>query len=187
MKFSIEDVQNTSFDNLSGTKSDLLKLSLTKFYTNPQNIKPFKDIVTQQHRISLRLIDWFVTNYSKQHNIIIPNAINNCNESIHINNSYKQQLRSYGKQLFDPFRRDYKLTFIYGNTESDSVETSLGQMNIFKWLIQYKIIDFIEANIDVIEKDMINTKKNISCSFYHKLVLPHSIQASQHSRLISFE
>lgn len=185
MKFSLLDIGQ---GRLLGGESpaDLLKLSLVRFYSNRDNIKPLKEIVSQEHKISLRLIDSFVTNYSKMHNIIIPNAMKECRESFHINNNYKQQLQSFGKVMFDPFRRENKITFVYGEGEDDWVETSLGQMNIFKWLIQYKILDFIEANIEKIELAM-NNMKNQS-SKREKFELPPSLQVSKHEpRVIRFE
>ena len=49
-------------------KQDLLLDSLSNFYLgNSQNMKKLIDIL-QGNSVSLRLIDWFVTNYSKKHN-----------------------------------------------------------------------------------------------------------------------
>ena len=41
------------------------------------------------------------------------------------------------------------------------METTIGQLNFFKWAIESKIIDFIQANYDNIEKDM-NERNSIS-------------------------
>ena len=42
----------------------LEKLKL--FYEDGNNIKKLLDIVNSNSKISLRIIDWFVTNYSKK-------------------------------------------------------------------------------------------------------------------------
>ena len=41
------------------------------------------------------------------------------------------------------------------------METTIGQLNFFKWAIENKVIDFIEGNYETIEKDM-NTRNSTS-------------------------
>ena len=48
---------------------ELLLKSLTDFYTKDNNYQKLQSILNHP-KISLRLIDWFVTNYSKKYNII---------------------------------------------------------------------------------------------------------------------
>ena len=52
-------------------RDDLLMDSLIKFYRNDANISKMMPIITGKSPISLRIIDWFVTNYSKKNNIMI--------------------------------------------------------------------------------------------------------------------
>jgi len=47
-------------------KENILMISLDKFYNNPSHYKQFIEIVNNKTKISLRIIDWFVTNYSKK-------------------------------------------------------------------------------------------------------------------------
>ena len=68
---------------------------------------------------------------------------------------YKAQLKSYKKKYFDPFRRQYK--FFYHYDKSDTTKftyTNFGQLNFFKWAMEYNIIDYIELNYDVIMNAM---------------------------------
>jgi phage antirepressor YoqD-like protein len=37
-----------------------------------------------------------------------------------------------------------------------SIETTIGQLNFFKWAIENQVIHYIETNYDTIEKDMNN-------------------------------
>ena len=136
---------------------DLLMVSLGKFYANSSNMKKILSIVEPKNdgRISLRLVDWFVTNYSKKNNIIINQNPNTTPFNVYV--SYRSQLKAYSKQLFDPFRRRDRITFVYGDNEN--IETTIGQLNMFRWIIQNQIIDYIQANIDDIENDMINIQK----------------------------
>ena len=46
-------------------KSELLLVKLNKFYQDSKNKNDLIKILNGQTKISLRIIDWFVTNYSK--------------------------------------------------------------------------------------------------------------------------
>ena len=48
---------------------DILLESLHKYYENEKNIKKLLEVTENNNKISLRIIDWFVTNYSKKNNI----------------------------------------------------------------------------------------------------------------------
>ena len=156
---------------------ELILLSLEKFYNNEKNIKIILDIL-KNNKISLRIIDWFVTNYSKKKNIEYclkkrspkkntkkkkkvskkEKSRNNCN-FINIFLSYKNQLNAFSKKHFDPFCRRNRIEFVFSNGEK--ITTTVGQLNFFKWAIQNNVIDYISENFDEIEKDMnIYTKKN---------------------------
>ena len=132
---------------------------------------------SKETKISLRLIDWFVTNYCKKNKIIIQKN-NNRNEYLNIYNSYKSNLRAFSKQLFDPFRRKNILYMIYENTNYDNtnkiniifslqynkvqsnyVKTTIGQINFFKWIIDNNIYEYIVEHKKIIEDDMIFSQK----------------------------
>mgnify|MGYP006143938975 FL=1 len=142
-------------ENLS-SKQNLLMTNLYKFYEKTDNIDVILPILKGEETISLRIIDWFVTNYSKKHNIIYTvektknGKVINDNFSVHLN--YKNQLRAYSKKQFDPFCRRERIHFYY-NTENYLV-TTVGQLNFFKWIIENKIITYMQENIDKIETDM---------------------------------
>ena len=131
--------------------------TLVNFYRNTDNMAIFLPIVEGRSRISLRLIDWLVTNYSKAHNVIYPveytvRGITRVNQFI-MHASYKSQLRAYSKQLFDPFRRgDYFVVLEY--EAGKTVETTVGQLSMFRWLIVNKVIHYLLENLDDIEADM---------------------------------
>lgn len=136
---------------------NLLMVSLAKFYTNKTFIKEIVEIIDGTSKISLRLIDWFVTNYSKKHNTIITSVQNNNVVHFNVYLSYRSQLKAYSKQQFDPFRRRDRISFYY---EKDKfIETTIGQLNFFRWVIQNNILTYIYDHYDVIENDMIITQK----------------------------
>ena len=142
--------------NITNSK-DLLMLSLSKFYTRPI-INRIIAVVDGQSNISLRLIDWFVTNYSKKYNTIITKAKNNNVIHFNVYLSYRSQLKAYSKQLFDPFRRRDRITFYYD--KENNIETTIGQLNFFRWIIQNEILEYIMANLKDIESDMIRIQKD---------------------------
>ena len=133
---------------------DLLYNYLFNFYSNNGNDKILNDILNSD--ISLRVIDWFVTNYSKKNDIYyyIKDKKINPNESgtyINIYQSYKMQLKSYSKRKFDPFCRRQRIIFKCGVLD---IHTTIGQLNFFKWAIEYNICDYINKYKEIIETDM---------------------------------
>ena len=136
---------------------DLLMTSLSKFYSSKTNFSKIVPIIEGHSPISLRLIDWFVTNYSKKMNTVI--TYEKSNNVIHFNVylSYRSQLKAYSKQQFDPFRRRDRITFI--SVDHQSLETTIGQLNFFRWVLQNDILDYVALHLDDIEQDMIKTQK----------------------------
>jgi hypothetical protein len=132
---------------------ELLMISLAKFYKNKEYSVLITPVIEGKSKISLRLIDWFVTNYSKKNGIILKNETNYFN--VYMN--YRLQLKAYSKQQFDPFRRRDRILFYFN--KDDSIETTIGQLNFFKWIIQNNILQYIDKNYDDIEGDMINSQK----------------------------
>lgn len=128
---------------------------LDKFYNacTVKQIHNMIDIVNGNHLISLRFLDWFVTRYCCLYKLSIVVTNNNINESkFNINISYKAQLKSFRKKYFDPFRRNKKFYYTYGNTEL-SLLTTISQLNFFRWIINYDIISYTETNYrDIIKK-----------------------------------
>lgn len=151
-----KSVKKSPPTKISNSK-DLLMLSLSKFYTKAIVAK-ILPIIEGESNISLRLIDWFVTNYSKKYNTVITKQQNNNVIHFNVYLSYRSQLKAYSKQLFDPFRRRDRITF-YFDKES-SIETTIGQLNFFRWIISNDILDYIGTNLKDIENDMIKVQKD---------------------------
>jgi hypothetical protein len=114
-------------------------------------------IIEGKSDISLRLVDWFITNYSKKNNTIITRKISNNIVHLNVYLSYRSQLKSYSKTCFDPFRRRDRIVFQYD--ENNTIETTIGQLNMFRWILQNDVIDYIAKHRDAIEKDMVQTQK----------------------------
>ena len=138
----------------SAIQNELLLASLTKFFSKQTNLKVMLNVVNGTSNISLRLIDWFVTNYCKKYNIsIVKTKLEHINVYIH----YRSQLRAFSKHLFDPFRRQDKISFYY--EKQNYIQTTIGQLNFFRWAIENDIIAYIESNYATIVQDMNTTQK----------------------------
>ena len=48
------------------TQNDLLLNTLLEFYKNEDNLNKILKIITGDTKISLRIVDWFATNYAKK-------------------------------------------------------------------------------------------------------------------------
>jgi hypothetical protein len=136
-------------------KQDILLIPITEFFNEPKNIDLLLGIlITGKYKISLRIIDWFVTNYSKKHNLVIQKN----GKPFIVYLEYKSQLKAYSKKQFDPFCRRSRIHYIY--EKGKKFETTIGQLNFFRWAIENLIIDYIMNNYSSIEKDMNNTLKS---------------------------
>jgi hypothetical protein len=136
------------------TKLSLLMKSLTDFYRDSIYIEQIRSIIDQNSIISLRILDWFITNYSKKHRTIIPNN----KGSIDVYQNYKLQLKSFSKKQFDPFCRKNKIIFYYN--DEDYIETSCGQLCFFRWCFENDILNYVKTNLSTIEQDMKNSLKS---------------------------
>jgi len=135
------------------TTQDLLMHSVTQFFKVKKNIEVMLPIIQGKSVISLRVIDWFVTNYSKKNNIYYNLKGKDGNiRPFFVYLDYKQQLKGFSKKKFDPFCRRERIEFI--DHTNNKIETTVGQLNFFKWAIQKGIIKYIEKNLVEIENDM---------------------------------
>ena len=165
--------------NVTDSK-DLLMVALAKFYSVKNNIQHIIPIIEGKSDISLRLIDWFVTNYSKKYSTIVTQAIENNVVHFNVYLSYRSQLKAYSKQQFDPFRRRDRIKFYY---EKDKwIETTIGQLNFFRWILQNNILQYIVENLERIEKDMIQSQKECHGSKDGKAGKDHDSHALRASK-----
>lgn len=138
------------------TKEGLLLKSLMGFFEDKKNINTMIPIVTESSPISLRVLDWFITNYSRDHTKTI--VKDELLTDFDVYNSYKAQLKAYNKKMFDPFCRLHgsgkikKFRFKYGTDRS--IMTTTGQLNFFKWAIENNIIAYVMRHYDAIKADL---------------------------------
>ena len=168
--------------------NNILLEPLKNFYSNKKNLELLVIIlnnknsniipINNQKKISLRLIDWFVTNYCKKYKISIQLKKSKKVHFISIYDSYKSNLKAFSKKAFDPFRRKEKIFLNYDLKDKKNInkgfkiifsnnhikkynyiDTTIGQLNFFKWVIDNDIYTYIKENKISIENDMINSQK----------------------------
>ena len=148
------------------SKEELLLSSLLKWFSNPNNFSIFLPIVSGKTTISLRILDWFATNYSKN---IIHSLKRTYFLTIRINlkGLVKNNLTLFvGEREFLKYEKENGVyNFEIEQVENledyeereDGILTTVGQLNFFKWCIRENIIEYVFNNIKDIEKDMIET------------------------------
>ena len=142
------------------TQNDLLLNNLMEFYKNDDNLDKMLKIITGESKISLRIVDWFATNYAKKYYTLYSfEDVHGITRRFKVYVDYKLKLKAYSKRRFDPFCRWERISIPYKN--GTFIETTIGQLNFFKWTLENKVIHYIEENYDTIEKDM-NTRNSTS-------------------------
>ena len=137
---------------------------LKRYYGKNENLNKLLPILLEKTNISLRILDHFITNYAKNKKVVYyldsnNNIINNLKDrkfaqSFIVYLHYKSQLKSFKKDRFDPFRRGDRISFCYDITSDNYIETTVGQLNFFKWAIDNKVLDYVIEHLEEIEDDM---------------------------------
>ena len=137
---------------MSYTKqNDILLTKLLDYYKQNDNVNMNKmlSIINGESRISLRIVDWFATNYAKKHYTVY--TLND-DQRFKVYVDYKLNLKAYSKKRFDPFCRWDRITIPYDPDKY--IQTTIGQLNFFKWALDKNVIKYIENNYSEIESDM---------------------------------
>lgn len=129
-------------------KQELIVSSLQKFYTGRTDMKEILPLLQGTSGVSLRLIDWFVTNYAKKHNTGY--ILEGQEFLVYMN--YKSQLKAYSKKLFDPFCRRERIMFQVPGEEP--FVTTVGKLNFFRWAIEKGVLTYLTLHSATIETEM---------------------------------
>ena len=139
-----------SFLNKAG---DVLDTPLSSVVTEAWLRKTLIPIITKKTKVSIRLIDWLCTNYSKQHQVSYhwKDEKKGISRIFNIHSEYKQTLKSKSRKMFDPFRRGERIFFELDDT---SYETTMGQILFFLWADRFKVLTFLTENAKAVEEHM---------------------------------
>jgi hypothetical protein len=158
-------------DTPPDTAHALMLGSLTQYFSrHAAHRRMLHELVEGRTAISLRMLDWFVTHYAKRHNTLYwidgdalhtqyPGTGNNPAappKKFAVYIEYRSQLRAFSKHVFDPFRRHHRISFVVGERPDETpifVDTTIGQLNFFRWALQNKVIDYVLSNLPQIEEE----------------------------------
>jgi hypothetical protein len=166
-------------------RRELLILSLQKFYSNRTDLSTLIPLLQGEGDISLRLIDWFVTNYAKKHHVSYILGGQEFVVYLH----YKSQLKAFSKKLFDPFCRRERILFQCGTFEP--FETTIGQLNFFRWAFEKDILTYMRQHLaDIIREEKLarsqgtqsSTDTTVSTQSAVTLVSEASTQSAKSTR-----
>ena len=143
-------------------KPELIIASLQRFYATSPDLEKVMPYLIGDAEISLRIIDWFVTKYSRKN--FTSYELNGQNFVVY--KSYKGQLDAYNKQYFDTNCRRERIQFSV--TGYEPFITTIGKLNFFRWALESGLLDYIEANQETLKagyneflKDTTQTQKRL--------------------------
>jgi hypothetical protein len=125
-------------------KEELLLKSLDEFFSDESYFTELEGILTRKNGISLRNIEWFVTNYSKEKSTKFTTR---SGSQIDVHVAYKSSLGGYSKKLFDPFCRTERIEF-------KGLTTTIAQLNFIRWCLRNGILDYIKVELPQIHSEL---------------------------------
>lgn len=137
-------------------KQELIVSSLQRFYANRQDMQEIIQLLQGTSDVSLRLIDWFVTNYAKTHSTSYVLQ----GQEFLVYRDYKSQLKAYSKKLFDPFCRRERIYFQLPN--QPAFLTTVAKLNFFRWALEKQVLGYIREHQEEIEKEMNSNMKELA-------------------------
>ena len=135
-------------EGLSRSDEVLLDSVLEWYNEDAARVESFLSIVKRKNGMSLRVIDWLVTNYSKTRSVILET------EGVprDLNRDYQKNLSAYNKRNMDPFARKNKISITIPGKEARS--STVGQLNFFRWFLKNGIDAFLQKNKGLVEEHM---------------------------------
>ena len=115
------------------SKSDLLLDALKRFFEEGDHAQQLKDILEHRRGVSLRNLEWFVTNYSRKTNVTYTTPTG---RQFTVHMAYKSSLDGYSKKFFDPFCRTERIEFM-------GLTTTIAQLNFIRWCITNGIVEYM--------------------------------------------
>ena len=131
------------------SRDEVLLRSLRKYYADPKALRTLTDVLRNKTRVSLRTLDWLVTNYSKKNNIVYTHDAKTVNVFL----EYKGCLKAFSKRSFDPFQRRDRIEI----TDADGapMQSTTGQLNFFRFAISKGVVSYAVKHTAAIEADML--------------------------------
>ena len=141
-------------DKRISRKDEVLLSSVLGWYNEDESrVTQFSDIVKHKNGLSLRIIDWLITNFSKKVSV----SIETRGIPGDLYRDYHKNLSAHNKKNFDPFARRQRICILLFGEEKRF--STIGQLNFFRWFLQKNLCSFLLENKPVIEKHMRDYEK----------------------------
>ena len=141
----VSDTQTRKQSAKINCKPELIVASLQRFYASNPDIGKIMPYLVGEAKISLRINYWFVTKYSRQNFT----SYDVSGQRFVVYKSYKGQLNAYNKQYFDTNCRRERIMFTVPGYAP--FVTTIGKLNFFRWALETSLIDYIEANEEMLK------------------------------------
>jgi hypothetical protein len=119
-----------------------------------KKIQKMIKIINNEDIISLRLLNWFAMKHSatmQPLEVVGAGGI----ELFDVKISYRARLNTHSKKYFDPFRRGKRFDYRYDKNDNEKVvETTLCQLNFFRWLFLHNLMDYVEEHFEHLKHKM---------------------------------
>lgn len=160
ISYEKEYKENEKGISINSRESVLMEKIIKYYEENEDSLFEFLSIISGESELSLRIIDFSTTCYSRNNEIIY--EITNDKgqkEEFMVHYSYKSQLKAYSKKQFDPFCRRERINLKIEGLEKEPiiVRTTAGQANFFRWAINKGVIKYIKENLEGIITEMNNS------------------------------
>ena len=135
--------------------------SFFRKHCTQEQIQKMINIIINNNVISLRLLNWFAMKYSATMKALEVKKKDGPIELFDVKISYKARLNTHSKKYFDPFRRGKRFDYYYNpNNKNEYIETTLCQLNFFRWLMLHNLIEYVEKNFNILKQKMGVYEKN---------------------------
>lgn len=140
---------------MNATEQSMLP-SLLEFYSIPEHFEILKRFRNGEGKLSASILDWFCVNYAKKYGVQYQMYKHGRVRIVHVEQCYHAALNAYNKEYFDPFARGSKRGAKIGiqGADEEVVETTLRQLNYFRWAIDKGVVRYVEEHLDEVYDDM---------------------------------
>jgi hypothetical protein len=145
---------NTSSLSSVESRDEVLLRSLRKYYADPAALRTLTNVLRNKTKVSLRTLDWLVTNYAKKNNIVYTHN----GKTVNVFLEYKGCLKAFSKRSFDPFQRRDRIEIADAN--GAPMQSTTGQLNFFRFAISKGVVTYAIENAAAIEADMLQAIKH---------------------------
>jgi hypothetical protein len=151
------------------TRETRIESGLDAWYAAHQTERQrIESIASGADPVSLRMLDWFVTNFAKTSRVVyVVDRDSDRSHVVDVHAAYKSALATFHKHMFDPFRR----TGAPRNAPTPPPKTSTAeprhpcprktgmrlsvrQKNFFRWAVEHGVLGYVTAHVPEIECDM---------------------------------